>query len=95
MIGGLLRRLRWRLSRWSAEDDRVFHDALFSPHHYDPFTFAYPGYVTIRRFADLASARLTSVRRQAGDGPWWGSQFCSLAASRGPTPAEADPVPQV
>jgi SAM-dependent methyltransferase len=79
VIGGLLRRLRWRLSRWSAEDDRVFHDALFSPHQYDPFTFAYPGYVTIRRFADLASARLTAVRRAADLGCGPGEITCELA----------------
>ena len=79
MIGGLLRRLRWRLSRWSAEDDRVFHDALFSPHQYDPFTFAYPGYVTIRRFADLASARLTGIRRAADLGCGPGEITCELA----------------
>jgi len=79
VIGGLLRRLRWRLSRWSAEDDRAFHDALFSPHQYDPFTFAYPGYVTIRRFADLASARLTGVRRAADLGCGPGEITCELA----------------
>ena len=45
--------------------DREFHDALFSPQQYDPFTFAYPGYLTIRRFADLAAERLTGVRRAA------------------------------
>ncbi len=79
MIGGLLRRLRWRLSRWSADDDREFHDALFSPQQYDPFTFAYPGYVTIRRFADLASAHLTGVRRAADLGCGPGEITCELA----------------
>jgi hypothetical protein len=29
VIGGLIRGLRWRASRWSADDDREFHDALF------------------------------------------------------------------
>jgi hypothetical protein len=65
VIGALIRRLRWRASRWSADDDRELHDALFSPQQYDPFTFAYPGYVPIRRFADLASAHLAGVGRAA------------------------------
>ena len=59
--------------------DREFHDALFSPHQYDPFTFAYPGYVTIRRFADLASARLAGVRRAADLGCGPGEITCELA----------------
>ena len=79
MIGGLIRRLRWRASRWSADDDRAFHDALFSPQQYDPFTFAYPGYVTIRRFADLASAHLAGVRRAADLGCGPGEITCELA----------------
>ncbi len=79
LIGGLLRRLRWRRSRWSADEDREFHDALFSPHEYDPFTFAYPGYLTIRRFADLASARLEGVGRAADLGCGPGEITCELA----------------
>jgi SAM-dependent methyltransferase len=79
VIGGLIRRLRWRASRWSADDDREFHDALFSPQQYDPFTFAYPGYVTIRRFADLASAHLAGVRRAADLGCGPGEITCELA----------------
>ena len=77
--GAFLRRLRWRAARWSSAADREFHDALFSPQQYDPFTFAYPGYVTIRRFADLASARLDDVRRayDLGCGP--GEITCELA----------------
>ncbi len=79
MIGGLFRRLRWRASRWSVDADRQFHDALFSPQRYDPFTFAYPGYVTIRRFADLASARLTGVGRAVDLGCGPGEITCELA----------------
>ena len=59
--------------------DREFHDALFSPHEYDPFTFAYPGYVTIRRFADLASARLAGVRHAMDLGCGPGEITCELA----------------
>jgi SAM-dependent methyltransferase len=79
VIGRLLRRLRAGASRWSADADREFHDALFSPQHYDPFTFAYPGYVTIRRFADLASERLTGLRRVADLGCGPGEITCELA----------------
>jgi SAM-dependent methyltransferase len=75
----MLRRLRWSRSRWSVDADRAFHDALFSPHRYDPFTFAYPGYVTIRRFADLAAARLTGVQRAADLGCGPGEITCELA----------------
>ena len=75
----MLRRLRWSRSRWSVDADREFHDALFSPHQYDPFTFAYPGYVTIRRFADLTSARLAGVRRAADLGCGPGEITCELA----------------
>jgi SAM-dependent methyltransferase len=75
----MLRRLRWSRSRWSVDADREFHDALFSPHQYDPFTFAYPGYVTIRRFADLASARLAGVRHAADLGCGPGEITCELA----------------
>jgi SAM-dependent methyltransferase len=79
VIGRLLRRLRSGASRWSADADREFHDALFSPQHYDPFTFAYPGYVTIRRFADLASERLAGLRRVADLGCGPGEITCELA----------------
>ena len=79
MIGRLFRRLRSRASRWSADADREFHDALFSPQQYDPFTFAYPGYVTIRRFADLASERLTGLHRAADLGCGPGEITCELA----------------
>jgi SAM-dependent methyltransferase len=79
VIGRLLRRLRARASRWSADADRQFHDALFSPQHYDPFTFAYPGYVTIRRFADLASDRLSGLGRAVDLGCGPGEITCELA----------------
>lgn len=79
LVGRLLRRLRATASRWSADADREFHDALFTPQQYDPFTFAYPGYVTIRRFADLASERLGGLRRAADLGCGPGEITCELA----------------
>lgn len=78
-IGLLARWLRSKRSRWSAEADREFHDSLFTGGHHDPFTFAYPGYVTIRRFADLASARLAGVVRAADLGCGPGEITCELA----------------
>jgi SAM-dependent methyltransferase len=57
----------------------VFHDQAFAGGPLDPFTFAYPGYVTIRRFADLAGARMDGVSRvlDVGCGP--GEITCELA----------------
>ena len=75
----LARRLRSRASRWSAEADREFHDALFTHDKHDPFTFGYPGYLTIHRFADLASARLNGVTRAADLGCGPGEITCELA----------------
>jgi SAM-dependent methyltransferase len=50
----LVKRLNWARRRWSTASDRTFHDALFSTQSYDPLSLSYPGYLTIRRFADLA-----------------------------------------
>jgi SAM-dependent methyltransferase len=82
LLGSLPRRLRWRLQRWSSPADRQFHDALFSGQRYDPFIFAYPGYVTIRRFADLAEARFESVRNAVDLGCGPGEITCELARRR-------------
>lgn len=81
-LGSLPRRLRWRLQRWTSSDDRAFHDVLFSGQEYDPFTFAYPGYVTIRRFADLAEARLGDARHVVDLGCGPGEITCELARRR-------------
>ena len=82
MFSGVLRtwrRVRSRWSRWSATDDRQFHDHLFASAQYDPFSTAYPGYLTIRRFADLAAARIDAARvvLDLGCGP--GEITCELA----------------
>jgi len=73
-----LRRLRWAAARWSTDRDRTFHDQLFTA-RYDPFSFSYPGYLTIRRFADLAEERLAGARTvlDLGCGP--GEITCELA----------------
>jgi SAM-dependent methyltransferase len=63
--------LRARRRAWSAEKDKAFHDDLFERQDFDPFGFHYPGYVTIRRFADLVSPFLKDVRSvlDVGCGP--------------------------
>lgn len=67
----LAKRLNWSLRRWSTARDRVFHDALFSGKTYDPFSPAYPGFLTIRRFADLAEPHVGPADRvlDLGCGP--------------------------
>lgn len=74
-----MRALRAARKGWSAETDRHYHDAAFSQTAFDPFTFAYPGYVTIRRMADLATPCLqgASAVLDAGCGP--GEITCLLA----------------
>jgi SAM-dependent methyltransferase len=76
----LFRALRWRLAGWSPATDRRFHDALFAQPARDPFTFGYSGYLTIRRFADLASPRVADAQRvyDLGCGP--GEITCELAS---------------
>ena len=78
-LAALPRRLRWALRRWSPTADREFHDALFSTQRYDPFTFAYPGYLTIRRFAELTEPHLAGVMRAVDLGCGPGEITCELA----------------
>lgn len=61
-VRAAVRKLRARAKDWSPEKDRDYHDALFGSQDYNPFGFAYPGYITIRRFADLASPFLKDLR---------------------------------
>jgi len=67
-----VRRVRRRVNRrWSPDSDRAFHDALFGAARHDPFSRSYPGYVTIRRFADFATPFVEGVSLVAdlGCGP--------------------------
>lgn len=79
LVRSVIRGLNARRRRWSAERDRAFHDAAFAGRHYDPFDPAYPGYLTIRRFADLALERLRpgDLALDLGCGP--GEVTCELA----------------
>ena len=76
----ILRRARTIRQRWSPDRDRAFHDALFGAQRFDPFRDAYPGYVTIRRFADLCQPYVATSRSvlDLGCGP--GEITCELAA---------------
>src|SRR5512141_2937630 len=78
-LGCLPRRIRWALQQWNSTDDRAFHDAIFSGQDYNPFTFAYPGYITIRRFANLAQARIGNARHVVDLGCGPGEITCELA----------------
>jgi len=77
-----LRNLRWRTLRWSASADRQYHDAAFLELSHDPFSPAYVGSITIRRFADLASAAIQdgTLVLDLGCGP--GEITCELARRR-------------
>jgi SAM-dependent methyltransferase len=61
-VRSAIRKLRARKKDWSPEKDREYHEALFGSQEFDPFSFAYPGYITIRRFADLASPFVKNLR---------------------------------
>ena len=75
----LAKHLNWSRRGWSTDRDREFHDAVFAGKHYDPFSPGYPGFLTIRRFADLAEAHVgpTDTVFDLGCGP--GEITCELA----------------
>ncbi len=78
----LIRELRWTTRGWSKSSDLAFHQSLYRIQHYDPFTCAYPGYITIRRFADHAAPFLppAGLVVDLGCGP--AEITCELAARR-------------
>ncbi len=75
----VVRDLRWRRLNWSSASDEAFHDQLFAAQAYDPFSHAYPGNITIRRFADLAATHVDArgTVLDLGCGP--GEITCELA----------------
>lgn len=78
ILGRAARLLRRRRAGWSVQGDQAFHDAIFSRQDYDPFDPAYPGWITIRRFADLAAARVEGCRLVADLGCGPGEITCEL-----------------
>lgn len=74
-----IRDLRWSRAAWSGHTDREYHDSVFARHLIEPFTFSYPGYVTIRRFADLAAEHFPSAGTVVDIGCGPGEITCELA----------------
>jgi SAM-dependent methyltransferase len=77
-----VRRLRWWRGAWSKDSDRSYHEQLYDAQAYDPFDPGYPGYVTIRRFADHLEPLLPASGGvlDVGCGP--GEITCELARRR-------------
>jgi SAM-dependent methyltransferase len=74
-----VRQLRWKHGAWSKDSDRQYHDRLYDAQDHDAFAPDYPGYVTIRRFADHAAALIpaSGTVLDVGCGP--GEITCELA----------------
>jgi SAM-dependent methyltransferase len=73
--------LRSFLHSWSQETDRAFHDARFEgAAEHDPFSFAYPGYLTTRRFADLAAPHVQGLASALDVGCGTAEITCELAS---------------
>jgi SAM-dependent methyltransferase len=82
LVSRIARTLNWSLRGWSSASDRAFHEELYRGGDYDPFSLAYPGYTTIRRFADLVEPHLPTdgLVLDLGCGP--GEITCELAGRR-------------
>ena len=81
-LSRLVRELNWSRRQWSAASDREFHEDLYRSDDYDPFSLAYPGYTTIRRFADLVEPTLPLAGTVVDLGCGPGEITCELAARR-------------
>ena len=75
-----LHRFRFWLKRWSSEKDREYHNHQFKSSIDQPFRFSYTGYITIRRFADLALPYLKNHRSIMDIGCGTGEITCELAS---------------
>ena len=79
-LGRLVRRLNWARRGWSGATDRVYHDTAFQGATYDATDASYPGWITIRRFADLASSSLDGATWAVDLGCGPGEITCALAS---------------
>ena len=61
LIRKTVRKFKRKYKGWSEEQDQEFFNASFASQDFNPFTLAYPGYITIKRFADLASPSLKGL----------------------------------
>jgi ubiquinone/menaquinone biosynthesis C-methylase UbiE len=79
-LNRLFNRVRKMTRKWTPQKDRDFHDQLFAAQHYRPFDFSYFGYITIKRFADLAAPHVERARSvlDLGCGP--AEITCELAS---------------
>jgi SAM-dependent methyltransferase len=71
---------RFLLKKWSAEKDREYHDDVFRSSVEQPFRPSYTGYITIRRFADLASLYIQKFQTILDSGCGAGEITCELAS---------------
>lgn len=74
-----VRQLRWWSGSWSKDSDRTYHERLYETQEYDPFSASYPGYVTIRRFADHAELLIPPAGTVLDIGCGPGEITCELA----------------
>ncbi|MFO7980808.1 MAG: methyltransferase domain-containing protein [Candidatus Aminicenantes bacterium] len=75
-----LHKLRFTLKNWSSEKDREYHDDVFQSSVKQPFRSSYTGYITIRRFADLASSFIQGSQKVLDIGCGTGEITCELAS---------------
>jgi len=68
------------LKNWSSEKDREYHDDIFHSSVKQPFRSSYTGYITIRRFADLASSFIQGGQKVLDIGCGTGEITCELAS---------------
>jgi SAM-dependent methyltransferase len=80
LLNRLLNHVRKMKKKWSPQKDRDFHDHLFAGQNHDPFDFSYSGYLTIKRFADLAAPYVEKAKSvlDLGCGP--AEITCELAS---------------
>jgi SAM-dependent methyltransferase len=82
LIARVARQVNWSRRRWSTASDRAFHEQLYHADDYNPFSLSYPGYTTIRRFADLVEPHLPTAGCVVDLGCGPGEITCELAARR-------------